>query len=429
MIERASQVTMFSKLSPRKIRGNSGSRPVKLTSKAVSQSKQQKQIVKQNGNSTPKQPFRVPIRQSKPITSATSESNEPGSPYIPLAERMRKIVNEVPDRFLSKPRIKRDENTTTKKPERKELTQPRSPRLQTRLRAKVHHHNPIIQEVKPFKALPLDPRIMNSSGDFGVPKVKKTPLTVVKEFRFSELHSTERSQNEQYHNRQPNRNIKVKTIIKKRSKQLTKTIPFKFPSDEITARKRERFQRRLEKEKEELEKARKFKALPLPKIVRNNIIGVEPRPPTIPEPFRFQSEERVRYHQSLQQRKDNEEQTSFTALPMPKFKPIPIKRCSKPPTKIEPFILHSEKQAKRRQTFDLQVLEKMEQREKRRKMEEELQRKTELNQYLAEKKLHEFKAKPMPKYHFFIPKPSQKALTIPQTPIFAKPKYFKGYKN
>jgi hypothetical protein len=38
-----------------------------------------------------------------------------------------------------------------------------------------------------FKAAPIDPRIFESQGDYGVPRVEKKPLTVPVEFN---LHST-----------------------------------------------------------------------------------------------------------------------------------------------------------------------------------------------------------------------------------------------
>lgn len=35
-----------------------------------------------------------------------------------------------------------------------------------------------IKQIKPFKARQVDPRVLCSSGDFGVPKVAKRPLTI-----------------------------------------------------------------------------------------------------------------------------------------------------------------------------------------------------------------------------------------------------------
>jgi targeting protein for Xklp2 len=94
-------------------------------------------------------------------------------------------VSQTPSRFHSRP-------AALNKPElpkfELKLTQPSEPTLSTSTRANVRvsgvmtreeEEDKEVEEMKKyrFKALPLDPRVLQSCGEMGVPRVDKKPVT------------------------------------------------------------------------------------------------------------------------------------------------------------------------------------------------------------------------------------------------------------
>lgn len=84
------------------------------------------------------------------------------------------------------------------------VTKPKSMKLQTRIRSRFSSRQPLSQtdrdelfmkSLKPFKAREVSARIMQSSGDLGIPKVAKRPITKTREFKFrTSIRATSRAQ-------------------------------------------------------------------------------------------------------------------------------------------------------------------------------------------------------------------------------------------
>ena len=118
----------------------------------------------------------------------------PASP--PLAEKLLKLQNEVPSRFKSEKRLKTEvKRSRSAKP--MSLTVPESPALATKRRTaetarrrrdtEATSADLALEESATsfFKALALNPKIMRSSGDYGVPRVTSAPTTSPRPFAFA----------------------------------------------------------------------------------------------------------------------------------------------------------------------------------------------------------------------------------------------------
>lgn len=84
------------------------------------------------------------------------------APSPPLAEKLLKILSETPSRFKSERRL----------------------REEVKMRPTTIPKRANVVEAS-FKALALDPRVLRSSGDLGVPRVAPAPTTAAKPFAFS----------------------------------------------------------------------------------------------------------------------------------------------------------------------------------------------------------------------------------------------------
>ncbi|KAJ8600910.1 hypothetical protein CTAYLR_005051 [Chrysophaeum taylorii] len=112
-------------------------------------------------------------------------------PSPPLAEKIARWVSETPSRFKSDKRLEQEEArpaTTVRKltvppTTVRKLTVPRSPSLLTSTRQRVPHVKAVV--LSAFKALALNPKIMRSSGDYGVPRVISAPTTSPRPFAFA----------------------------------------------------------------------------------------------------------------------------------------------------------------------------------------------------------------------------------------------------
>ena len=129
-------------------------------------------------------------------------NGEKMEPFVPLAEQVKRLTTRVPDRFHSKSKHHKPSSTSSR-PMR--LTEPKAPTFATDTRAAAHTIPKSTEELEmeemnaieaqPFKAKPVDPRVMNSAGDLGVPRLSKKPLTqcASPNFRVDKRASVERS--------------------------------------------------------------------------------------------------------------------------------------------------------------------------------------------------------------------------------------------
>lgn len=106
-------------------------------------------------------------------------------PFVALAEMVQKFVSETPKRFHSRPHDQ-DHFVPSDKPfSPLQCTIPASPDLATAARSRPML---VVEEEKfpTFKAAPIDPKVFESRGDYGVPRVEKKPCTVPEGFNLTE---------------------------------------------------------------------------------------------------------------------------------------------------------------------------------------------------------------------------------------------------
>lgn len=121
------------------------------------------------------------------------------SPYQPLAIRVQKFLTETPERYRTRSRassISSDSGSSSNSfdssdVQQRDLTQPKPFSFHTderirgpRVKSSSELEEEELQKCQPFKARPLDRRILESAGDLGVPRVPKASLTEPQEFRF-----------------------------------------------------------------------------------------------------------------------------------------------------------------------------------------------------------------------------------------------------
>eukprot|EP00743_Colponemidia_sp_Colp-15_P001972 GILK01002145.1.p1 GENE.GILK01002145.1~~GILK01002145.1.p1 ORF type:complete len:714 (-),score=130.71 GILK01002145.1:182-2245(-) len=114
-----------------------------------------------------------------------SAASENVTAWKSLAARVEEFSRKTPERFRTKPAEHVDTRPLT-------LTKPEPFNLSTAGRERSHKELSTAERemqelanVQPFKARPLNPKIMESCGDLGVPKVSKVPLTEPQEFHFA----------------------------------------------------------------------------------------------------------------------------------------------------------------------------------------------------------------------------------------------------
>jgi targeting protein for Xklp2 len=100
----------------------------------------------------------------------TKKTVATASPFVPLAVKVQQFEKTTPERFRGKPKA-------IKRMLQNKLTQPKSPMLTTRLRAKqtkssVKSREEVeaeeMQKVKAFKARPLNRKVLMVDVDFGI---------------------------------------------------------------------------------------------------------------------------------------------------------------------------------------------------------------------------------------------------------------------
>ncbi|MED6113220.1 hypothetical protein PIB30_068815 [Stylosanthes scabra] len=313
------------------------------------------------------------------------------------------------------------------------LTEPKTPVLQTSLRARppkvkssIELEQEELEKAPKFKARPLNKKIFESKGDIGIFCNTKKNITEPQEFHFAtneriplpaavadlfDKLSLKSSESARSHNPLP-RN--------------TNPNPFHLHTEERGAEKEKRLLVELLTKQWEDERARVPKANPYPYTTDYPVIPPKPEPKQCTKPEPFQLESLVRHEEEMQkemeerQRMEREEaeMRRFKAQPILKEDPIPVpEKVRKPLTQVEQFNLHVEHRAVDRAQFDEKIREK-EMIYKRYREESEAARMIE-----EEKALKQLRrtmvphARPIPKFdNPFCPQKSNKGATRPKSP-------------
>ncbi|KAK4409290.1 protein TPX2 [Sesamum angolense] len=291
------------------------------------------------------------------------------------------------------------------------LTAPKSPVLQTSLRARPPRiksseelEKEELENIPQFKARPLNRKIFESKGDMGIFCNSKKQVTIPQEFHFA------------IDKRIPPPTAVVDLFDKlsissepHQEKPLPKNTtpnPFHLHTEERGADKEKRMVEELMQKQLEEERARVPKAHPYPYTTDYPVIPPkpEPKPCTKPEPFQLESlmrhEEEMQREMEEKRRREMEEAQMriFKAQPILKEDPIPVpEKVRRPLTEVQEFNLNVDHRAVDRAEFD-------------NKMEEEKALK-QLRRTLVPH------AKPVPNFdHPFLPQKSAKEVTKAKSP-------------
>uniref|UniRef100_A0A0D3D8W0 TPX2 C-terminal domain-containing protein n=1 Tax=Brassica oleracea var. oleracea TaxID=109376 RepID=A0A0D3D8W0_BRAOL len=252
---------------------------------------------------------------------------------------------------------------------RPHITEPKSPLLQTMLRARpikaktsteIEHEE--LKKVPKFRARPFNKKIFESKGEMGIFCNTKKHVTIPQEFHFL---TDERIS-------QPNSVIDLfdklslySESCRERPLQRTTTPnPFLLRTEERGAEKEKKFVRQVIHKQTDAEKARTPKATPYPYTTDYPVFPPKPESKqcTKPEPFKLESvarhEEEMRKEMEERMRMEREEaqRRVFRAQPI-QFLPVPEK-ARKPLTAIQEFNLHVDDRAVERADFDHKIKEK-----------------------------------------------------------------------
>ncbi|XWS54156.1 hypothetical protein CRYUN_Cryun10bG0065100 [Craigia yunnanensis] len=310
------------------------------------------------------------------------------------------------------------------------LTEPKTPVLQTSLRARppkvkssIEIEKEELEKAPKFKARPLNKKIFESKGELGIFCNAKKQVTIPQEFHFVtyeripppppvvDLFDKLSLKSEPSHDPIPRNTIPS---------------PFHLHTEERGAEKERKFVTEIIEKQFEEERARVPKANPYPYTTDYPVIPPKPEPKqcTKPEPFQLESlvrhEEEMRRQMEGRQKKEKEEAQMrvFKAHPILKEDPMPVpEKVRKPLTQVQEVNLHVDDRAVDRAEFDQKIKEK-EMMYKRYREESEAARMIE-----EEKALKQLRrtlvphATPLPKFnHPFFPQKSSKETTKPKSP-------------
>ncbi|KAK9075100.1 hypothetical protein SSX86_003419 [Deinandra increscens subsp. villosa] len=315
---------------------------------------------------------------------------------------------------------------------RPHLTTPKTPPLQTLLRArppKIKSTEELereeLEKAPKFKARPLNKKIFESKGDLGLFCNKKRQVTIPEEFHFA------------VDERIPPPTGNVSDLFDKLSlcsdthsqkpiPRYTAPNPFHLHTEERGAVKEKKFVMEIIHKQVEEERARIPKATPYPYTTDYPVVPPKPEPKqcTRPEPFQLESvarhEEEVQKEREERRRLEEEEarMRMFKAQPVLKEDPIPVpEKVRRPLTEVQEFDLHVDHRAVDRADFDKKIKEKevmykryRDEAESAKMMEEEKALK-QLRRTLVPH------ARPVPNFNKpFLPRKSSRGVTKPKSP-------------
>eukprot|EP00794_Sanderia_malayensis_P018772 gene18772-20663_t len=401
-------------------------------------------------NKKPTKP--APFKFSSGSMPSASSSSATNGNWKSIASAVIEYQTKTPDRWKSRPANQQNSGPHLLDVKAKnQLTHPKTPQLVTKSRARPSHvqsqsdvEAKIANEIKSykFKAKEFDRRIYEMNGESGLPDLARLPLTETKPFRFE---SDNRLEMRKKNTKDEDLNEKSKTQHEKQSDvtdanvshasrkrslpRKTEPKPFSFETRDkaMLQKKQEKIQKILEDE----EKAREFHARPLPDLSPDHVI-VKPNRIVEAKPFNLATDERgaVRVQKwkcELKKELEGEkEKVKFKAQPckvvhQEAFVPKP---SSKPLVEINGFKLNTEERSKKREEYYTSVSEC------RKNRENEMQQNIKETQEVEEEEIKKLRkqmvhvANPVRKLGEIVIKPSEKPVTLPETPKFETNKRF-----
>lgn len=381
---------------------------------------------------------KIPKFKARPVNkkileAPTLPAMKRSTPQIPEFQEFHLETTERANQNAETSTVASNDAAPQKVPKwRPHLTTPKTPPLQTLLRARpptVKTTEELEQEelekAPKFKARPLNKKIFESKGELGLFCNKKRQVTIPQEFHFAI--------DERIPPPLPNvsdlfdkMSICSDSVNQKPLPRLTAPNPFHLHTEERGAEKERKFVMEIIHKQIEEEKARIPKATPYPYTTDYPVVPPKPEPKQCTKPEPFQLESVARHEEELQremeERRRLEEEEArmrlFKAQPILKEDPIPVpEKIRRPLTEVQEFDLHVEHRAVDRAEFDKKVKEK-EMMYKRYRDEAESAKMME-----EEKALKQLRrtlvphARPVPNFNKpFLPRRSSKGVTKPRSP-------------
>ncbi|XP_054836855.1 targeting protein for Xklp2 isoform X2 [Eublepharis macularius] len=330
--------------------------------------------------------------------------------FVSLAQQVEKFQRSTPSRYHL--RSRKEEEAAPRKPLKAKLTNPKTPRLETKNRLRPvtcksteeleAEELAALQQYK-FKAQELNPRILEAGPILPKKPPVKEPtkpigfdLEIEKRIQERESKKPQEKEHFEFHSKPCPIRILEEVVGVPEKKPLPITVP-KSPAFALKS-KVAALAREEEKQKEE-EAAPVIKAKPMP------FFGIPFKPkPLEPRqvevcPFSFDSRDKERLLQKEKKIEElqKEEVPKFRAHPLPQFERISLpEKKVKSPTKPEPFQLQIDKRGALKQELWQQQLK------------EELKH---------QKEAASFKAHPSSVLHQepFVPKKENKPLSVPES--------------
>ncbi|CAG8705535.1 5179_t:CDS:2, partial [Ambispora leptoticha] len=407
--------------------------------------KSQTVIQKKTNTVTVPKPFKfLTAERAQRNENICNASNDAKSPYIPLVKRIQAFLDETPDRFkphsASKANKSINLNFISKYPVelpqyRYSSTVAKSPFLLTKIRAKptsvlpTEEREAIEAEKYEFRARPINRRIFEFAGELGVPTIEKPIPTIPESPKITKPKPIPPRKPSPPHlvkaNPVPDYDNPFRPVIEHR-----KLSPpgFSLPGDEITKRKMWEREEKIRRELEEQERARRFRAQPLPSDSPDHFPRPPHRTPTQPDPFILQTDIRGEvYQQYFQEMVNRSEQIEkenkiFHARPVPKFDQVaPPPKPEKPnPTEPVEFNFLTDLRIEKHRQIEKErknreVEKEMLKREKQR--EEEARKEAEIRKIRSELVHH---PEPIRRYTPLKIEPSKKRLTRATSPLIGE---------
>ncbi|XP_010522597.1 PREDICTED: protein TPX2 [Tarenaya hassleriana] len=385
--------------------------------------------------------FKARPVNKKILAAPTLSAPQKSTPHPPEfqefhLETMARANQHVETSSIASTEVSRQHNDW-----RPHLTEPKSPALQTMLRARpttVKSSTELEQEelekAPKFKARPLNKKIFESKGEMGIFCNTKKHITIPQEFHFATDERISRANS--VVDLFDKLSLNSEPCHENHLPRNTAPNPFHLRTEERGAEKEKKFVTEIIQKQIEEERARVPKANPYP--YNRMIMGLltvlhisnqmppkpEPRHCTKPEPFQLESlvrhEEEMQREMEERMRMEREEARKrvFKAQPVLKEDPIPVPgKVRKPLTEIQEFNLHVEHRAGERAEFDQKVREK-EKMYKRYREESDAAQKVEEEKALKQlRRTLVPQARPVPNFsNPFLPQKSNKEITKPKSP-------------
>ncbi|KAK1288462.1 Protein TPX2 [Acorus calamus] len=311
------------------------------------------------------------------------------------------------------------------------LVEPKSPRLETTLRARpptvkssAELELEELEKMPKFKARPLNKKIFESKGDLGIFCNKKRQLTTPKEFHFATNERIPSSNT--FADMFDKLSLNSESSRDQQIPRITTPNPFHLHTEERGLAKEKKLTVEVLQKQLEEERARIPKALPYPYTTDYPVFPPKPVPKECTRPEAFQLESLVRHEEEMQRKHEERERMEreeaqkriFRAQPILIENPIPLpEKARKPLTEVQGFTLHVDHRAVDRAEFDKKMKEK-EMMYKRRREEQEAAKMMEEEAAVKHMRMTMVPhARPLPKFdNPFLPQKSGKERTKPKSP-------------